>query len=166
LSFSRKLKLGDTFYAHLYGRHKAFFFKNMGFSSESWEIMVFALRDHAQQSDVVRVDDTEFGTRYIVEGQLRTPNGRNPIVRVVWLLPIRWEEVFMIKELETVVLTVDLPEHRLKKGDVGTVVMVHSIPGYEVEFMTLGGETLVVVSLSKDQVRPVGSREVAQARPF
>jgi hypothetical protein len=72
----------------------------------------------------------------------------------------------MIKELETVVLTVDLPEHRLKKGDVGTVVLVHSISGYEVEFMTLGGETLVVVSLSKDQVRPVGSREVAQARPF
>ena len=58
----------------------------MGFSSESWETMVFALQDHAQQSDVVRVDDTEFGIRYIVEGQLRTPNGRNPIVRVVWFV--------------------------------------------------------------------------------
>jgi hypothetical protein len=83
-----------------------------------------------------------------------------------WLLRIRWEEVFMIKELETVVLTVNLPEHHLKKGDVGTAVLVHSISGYEVEFMTLGGETLAVISLSNDQVRPVGSREVAQARPF
>ncbi len=70
----------------------------------------------------------------------------------------------MIKELDNVVLTVDLPEHRLKKGDVGTVVLLHDSAGYEVEFMTLGGETLAVVSLSKDQVRPVGSREIAQAR--
>lgn len=31
----------------------------------------------------------------------------------------------MISELDNVVLTVDLPEHRLKKGDVGTVVLLH-----------------------------------------
>lgn len=72
----------------------------------------------------------------------------------------------MIRELDSVVLTVDLPEHRLKKGDVGTVVLLHDSTGYEVEFMTLGGTTLTVVSLSKDQVRPVGSREIAQARAF
>ncbi len=70
----------------------------------------------------------------------------------------------MIKELETVVLTVDLPDCGLKKGDVGTVVLVHSNRGYEVEFMTLGGETLAVESLSRDQVRPVGRREITQAR--
>jgi hypothetical protein len=72
----------------------------------------------------------------------------------------------MIRELDNVVLTVDLPEQCLKKGDVGTVVMLHGTAGYEVEFMTLGGETLAVVSLSKEQVRPVGSREIAQARAF
>jgi len=72
----------------------------------------------------------------------------------------------MIKELDSIVLTVDLPEHRLRKGDVGTVVLLHGNEGYEVEFMTLGGETLAVVSLSKDQVRSIGSREVAQARAF
>ena len=72
----------------------------------------------------------------------------------------------MIRELDNVVLTVDLPEHRLKKGDVGTVVLLHDSRGYEVEFMTRGGETLAVVSLLKDQVRPVGSREIAQARAF
>lgn len=70
----------------------------------------------------------------------------------------------MIKELESVVLTVDLPEHGLKRGDVGTVVLLHGKAGYEVEFMTLGGETLTVVSLPRDQVRPVGRREIAQAR--
>ena len=70
----------------------------------------------------------------------------------------------MIRKLDNVVLTVDLPEHQLKKGDVGTVVLLHGSSGYEVEFMTLGGSTLVVVSLSQDQVRTVGSREIAQAR--
>ncbi|MCH9035943.1 MAG: DUF4926 domain-containing protein [Chloroflexi bacterium] len=70
----------------------------------------------------------------------------------------------MMKELDSIALAVDLPEHRLKKGDVGTVVLVHGTRGYEVEFMTLDGETLTVVSLSHDQVRTIGHREIAQAR--
>lgn len=70
----------------------------------------------------------------------------------------------MIKELDTVVLTEDLPEHGLKRGDVGTAVLIHAAGGYEVEFMTLDGHTLTVVSLFSDQVRPVGRREIAQAR--
>jgi len=70
----------------------------------------------------------------------------------------------MIKDLNTVVLTIELPEHRLKAGDLGTVVLVHTHGGYEVEFMTLDGETVAVVSLAPDQVRPVGRREIAHAR--
>jgi hypothetical protein len=70
----------------------------------------------------------------------------------------------MIDELDTVVLTTELPEHSLKAGDLGTVVLVHRHGGYEVEFMTLDGETVAVVSLSPDQVRPVGHREIAHAR--
>lgn len=71
----------------------------------------------------------------------------------------------MIREHERVVLTNDLPEHALKCGDVGTVVLVHrGGAGFEVEFMTLDGETLAVVSLPANQVRPIGKREIAQAR--
>ena len=58
----------------------------------------------------------------------------------------------------------DLPDHSLRAGDLGTVVLVHSHGGYEVEFMTLDGETVAVVSLSPDQVRPVGGWEMAHAR--
>ncbi len=72
----------------------------------------------------------------------------------------------MIRELDTIVLTSDLPEHGLKHGDVGTVVLVHSGGGYEVEFMTLDGETLAVVSLREDQLRSIGRREIAHARPM
>lgn len=70
----------------------------------------------------------------------------------------------MLKELETIVLTDDLPEHGLVRGDLGTIVLVHASGGYEVEFMTLDGETIAVVSLRSHQVRPVGRREIAQAR--
>lgn len=70
----------------------------------------------------------------------------------------------MIREHDTVVLAVDLPEHGLRQGDVGTVVLVHGKRGYEVEFATLNGETLAVVSLHQDQVRPIGHREIAHAR--
>ena len=70
----------------------------------------------------------------------------------------------MMNELDMAVLTTDLPEHSLKVGDLGTVVLVHRHGGYEVEFMTLDGGTVAVVSLSPDQVRPVGRREIAHAR--
>ncbi len=71
----------------------------------------------------------------------------------------------MMRELDTVVLTKDLPEYGLKAGDLGTVVLVHEGgAGYEVEFMTLDGETIAVVSLFASQVRPISLREVAHAR--
>ncbi len=70
----------------------------------------------------------------------------------------------MIKELDTIVLTEDLPEYGLKRGDLGTVVLLHPAEGYEVEFVTLDGQTLAVVSLTSRQVRPIGRTEIAQAR--
>jgi hypothetical protein len=70
----------------------------------------------------------------------------------------------MMKELDSAVLTVDLPEHGLSAGDIGTIVLVHGTKGYEVEFVTLEGETLAVTSLRADQLRPVEPREIAHAR--
>jgi hypothetical protein len=71
----------------------------------------------------------------------------------------------MIQELDSVVLATDLPEYGLERGDIGTVVLTHRDgEGYEVEFMTLDGETLAVVSLLASQIRPIGRREVAHAR--
>ncbi|MCC6628591.1 MAG: DUF4926 domain-containing protein [Chloroflexi bacterium] len=71
----------------------------------------------------------------------------------------------MIDELASVVLTADLPERGLRAGDIGTVVMVHQQgAGYTVEFLTLGGETVAVVTLPADGVRPVRPDEIAHAR--
>lgn len=71
----------------------------------------------------------------------------------------------MIKELDRVILTSDLPEYSLEQGDIGTVVLVHQGgKGYEVEFVTLDGETVAIVSLHSIQVRPIGRREIARSR--
>lgn len=71
----------------------------------------------------------------------------------------------MIPELESVVLNADLPEHGLKKGDIGTVVLVHrGGQGYEVEFIALDGETIAVVTLDAAQVRPAEHGEIAHVR--
>ena len=71
----------------------------------------------------------------------------------------------MIKEHDRIVLTSDLPEQGLKEGDVGTVVHVHERgQAYEVEFLTLGGETVAIPTLLRSQVRPVGKREITHAR--
>ena len=70
----------------------------------------------------------------------------------------------MMKELDSAVLTVDLPEHGLSAGDIGTIVLVHGKQGYEVEFVSLEGETLAVVSLDLNQLRAAEPREIAHAR--
>jgi hypothetical protein len=71
----------------------------------------------------------------------------------------------MIKELDSVVLTTDLPEHGLAKDDIGTVVLVHEAgKGCTVEFMTLAGHTIAVVTLLASQVRPIAKDEIAHAR--
>ena len=73
----------------------------------------------------------------------------------------------MHKEHERAVLTVDMPDYRLKAGDVGTVV--HVYPGnqaYEIEFFTVDGQTLDVVTVNAVEVRPVGTLEVLHARPL
>jgi predicted component of viral defense system (DUF524 family) len=71
----------------------------------------------------------------------------------------------MIKEHDRVVLTSDLPNQKLRSGDVGTVVHVYKEgAGFEVEFVTLSGDTVAVVTLDSGQVRSVERGELTHAR--
>jgi Domain of unknown function (DUF4926) len=71
----------------------------------------------------------------------------------------------VINELDRVVLERDLPQFGLKRGDVGTVVLVHgSNTGYEVEFTALDGETIAVTTLGRADLREVSGSEIAHAR--
>jgi hypothetical protein len=71
----------------------------------------------------------------------------------------------MFEEHERVVLTIDLPEYHLIAGDVGTVVHLYRDgDACEVEFFTMDGKTLNVVTLQMDQVRALTSRDVMHVR--
>jgi hypothetical protein len=53
----------------------------------------------------------------------------------------------------------------LKAGDIGTVVHLHQGgAGYEVEFMTLAGETITVATLLPAQIRAISRRDIAHVR--
>jgi hypothetical protein len=62
-------------------------------------------------------------------------------------------------------LTQDLRDDGLQAGDVGTVVHIHpDAAAYEVEFMTLTGETVVVATILLFQLRPVSHRDLTHVR--
>lgn len=76
-------------------------------------------------------------------------------------------EETLMQEMDLVVLTRDLPDKHLRAGDIGSVVLVHKAGAeYEVEFATLGGHTLAVLTVGASDVRPVGDYEIAHARQF
>jgi hypothetical protein len=50
------------------------------------ETLVEALLRHAARHEVAKAEATPFGTRYVVEGGLEAPDGRAPLVRVVWFV--------------------------------------------------------------------------------
>jgi hypothetical protein len=75
--------LSDT---HRDGRHKAIFLKRFGFRVEEWEGLVSALREHAVEHDITRVEVSPYGQRYVIEGSIRSPDGRNPFIRSIWFI--------------------------------------------------------------------------------
>lgn len=68
------------------------------------------------------------------------------------------------KELDTVVLDRDLPEHGLQKGDLGAVVQVYEPHGLEVEFVTASGRTQALVTVTPNDVRSVRDEDLIAVR--
>lgn len=67
--------------------------------------------------------------------------------------------------LETVVLERSLPDHSLRRGDLGTVVELYPPHGLEVEFLTGSGRTNAVLTLDDSDVRPAGDDDLMAVRP-
>lgn len=71
---------------HRDGRHKAAFFQAFGFTADAPDVLAGALRRHAAEREVAAVEESPFGTRYVVEGIMEMPDGRAPSVRSVWFI--------------------------------------------------------------------------------
>jgi hypothetical protein len=71
----------------------------------------------------------------------------------------------MIGELDTVVLTHDIPGHGLEKGDMGAVVHCYKVDSaFEVEFVTVDGSTVALIMLDQDDIRLISGKEVLHVR--
>ncbi len=70
-----------------------------------------------------------------------------------------------MEELDSVALTVDLPEVGLKAGDRGVIVSVlGEHEEYYVEFMTFGGETVALEFLAPKQIRQIQPDDIPSVR--
>jgi hypothetical protein len=67
--------------------------------------------------------------------------------------------------LDTVVLDRDLPDHGLRRGDLGAIVEVYQPDGVEVEFVTASGRTAALVTLTGRDIRPVADDDLVSVRP-
>jgi len=67
--------------------------------------------------------------------------------------------------LDSVVLQRDMPEHGLRKGDLGAVVEVYGPEDVEVEVVTAGGKTQALLTLHPSDLRHVTSTDIVAVRP-
>lgn len=67
-----------------------------------------------------------------------------------------------------VVLLKDLPEEKLKKGDIATVVEHHpsesSMDGYTLEVFNAIGDTIAVITVTESDIEPLKESDVFRVR--
>ena len=72
----------------------------------------------------------------------------------------------MFNLLDTVVLTRDIPDAGLRRGDLGAIVEVYGPKSFEVEFVAASGRTQALVTLTTDDMRHVGDQDLVSVRPL
>ena len=70
----------------------------------------------------------------------------------------------MFNVLDTVVLTRDVPDAGLRKGDLGAIVEAYGANAYEVEFVAASGRTQALVTLTASDLRHVDDHDLVSVR--
>lgn len=65
---------------------KAKFFLAFGFTLAQWQVLRDALLRHVVTHEYAKEIPLDDGVKYVVEGALQSPDGRNPQVRSVWMI--------------------------------------------------------------------------------
>lgn len=81
---------------HPVGGAKAAFFQGFGFSERAWPIFEAALTEHPHRNPVESVRRDRWGIRYAVRCTVRTPDGRDPCIVSVWIVPPDQEEAVFV----------------------------------------------------------------------
>jgi hypothetical protein len=70
---------------HSVGRHKAVFFSGLGYQATEWEVLADDLRAFVS-SEAQQIDETEFGTKYEVRGEITGPGGHSAAIVTAWIV--------------------------------------------------------------------------------
>jgi len=72
------------------------------------------------------------------------------------------------KLFSEVVLLKDIPDKKLKKGDVATIVehhpVEHGVDGYSLEINNVLGETIAVITVSEREIEMLHKNEIFSVR--
>ncbi len=71
---------------HATGKFKAKFFRKHGFDKTNVQLFEKTLRKHAKSQQVTEVVGSEFGTKYIIDGEIDTPSEKIVKVRTIWII--------------------------------------------------------------------------------
>lgn len=77
---------------HEIGKHKADFFKRFGFDLSDVETFKGLLIQHSIDRDIEKTKDSDFGIKYELKCEIKTPDDRNPCIVTVWLVENGQEE--------------------------------------------------------------------------
>jgi hypothetical protein len=74
-----------------------------------------------------------------------------------------------IAEHDVVVLTKDAPGESVRAGDVGVILAIHAATaetpaGYTLDITTITGETVAIVDVPADHVRPATATDIRHVR--
>lgn len=153
---------------HSVGSSKAKLLRASGFNEENVDMLEQRLLDIARSQPVKEVVASPHGTKYVIEGEIEAPNGYLIELRTVWIIDLgqadprfvtahhsdEAQEVEMIQELDTVILTHDIQEKGLKAGDRGAVVHCYSDgKAFEVEFVNAEGQMIALLTLTNADIQ-------------
>jgi filamentous hemagglutinin len=72
---------------HPVGGSKAAFFQAFGFSLDRPDIITAAFIAHPDRNPVADTEHSRWGVKYTVRCRVRTPDGRDPCILTVWIVP-------------------------------------------------------------------------------
>lgn len=72
--------------SHPVGRFKAAFFRSAGFESGRSEALRAEIIRLSEAEEILRVEPSRYGAKYVVRGPIKSPSGRRVIIVVVWMV--------------------------------------------------------------------------------
>lgn len=71
---------------HAVGKSKAKLFRSFGYNEGNVNLLIAGLVSIVKAEKIKEAIPTEYGVKYIIDGKLKTPDGRLLEIRTVWII--------------------------------------------------------------------------------